>query len=69
MSTTDQPSITDVAADITMALQSSDEQTASSLQTLSLVHQARIAQLTRYTAAVRRSTARGRRRPPRLKRR
>ena len=52
MSATDQSSITNVAADITTALQSSDEQTASSLQTLSLVHQARISQVTRYSTAV-----------------
>jgi hypothetical protein len=52
MSTTDQSSITTVTDDIATALQSSDEQTASSLQTLSLVHQARISQVTRYSAAV-----------------
>ena len=52
MSTTDQSSITTVAEDITTALQSSDQQSASSLQTLSLVHQARISQVTRYSAAV-----------------
>lgn len=52
MSATDQSSITSVADEISTALQSSDEQTASSLQTLSLVHQARTSQLTRYTAAV-----------------
>lgn len=52
MSATDQSSITNVADDISTALQSSDEQAASRLQTLSLVHQARISQLSRYSAAI-----------------
>jgi hypothetical protein len=52
MSTTDQPTITNVADDISTALESTDAQTASRLQTLSLVHQARIAQLTRTAATV-----------------
>jgi hypothetical protein len=52
MSTPDQSSLTTVADDISTALTSSDEQTAMSLQTLSLLYQARISQLTRYTAAV-----------------
>lgn len=52
MSATDQSSITTVAGDIATALESSDEQTTSGLQMLSLVHQARLSQLTRYSAAV-----------------
>jgi hypothetical protein len=52
MSTTDASSITSVVDDISTSLESSDAQTAGRLQTLSLVQQARVSQLTRYAARV-----------------
>jgi hypothetical protein len=52
MSTTDESSIRNVADTISTTLESSDEQSARQLQTLSLVHQARLSQLARNAAAV-----------------
>jgi hypothetical protein len=52
MSTTDESSITNVTDTISTALDASDEQTAQRLETLGLVHQARVAQLTRYATLV-----------------
>jgi hypothetical protein len=52
MSTTDSSSITNAAGDIAATLEATDQQTTHRLQTLSLVQQARTAQLTRYADAV-----------------
>lgn len=52
MSMTNESSIRSVADDISTTLAASDEETAGRLQTMNIVHQARIAQLTRYATAV-----------------
>jgi hypothetical protein len=52
MSATDESAIRNVAETISTALASNDEQSTHQLQTLALVHQARLSQLTRNAAAV-----------------